>query len=301
MRSAKVILPVLALLFIIALSWWWKASFDHTEASSTPPNKTKNAAETLNPSGSFSMRAIPLQASSGPMASSDTQLARSPLQNLIDSALNPRSTAESREIAIHFAVTCVSYNALPEISEEFVASANGDRRENVNAIIYEVRQSRAQLSKFCASGQQIENLIDRLRILKLPTSGPIMRSLLRWRGDSRSQEYFQAATQILSNPEQYAVQFSLWLSKDLDLQLRTKFGLSDLQSVIVQDSIFRSFVSATTPTQPFRSLERCALQAVCPKSLALGLSEDEALKAKSIAEEVKSLIERQRWDVLVPQ
>jgi len=228
------------------------------------------------------------------------QLPKTPLQSLIDNALKPGTGAEDRALALHLMETCLfSYSdsfPVPTTLED-VKDLNGGVSIDAKATLKDGDQARKQIAAFCATGNATE-LMDRLKQANLPAFGPIEKALVLWRrGGPRSQEYFQAATQVLANPGGYPVQFDTWLSRDLDTQLRETYGLSRNQSVYVQDSLYNGFV-AEKSAQAFRLTERCARFALCPSSTTL--SDLEANDAQRVAARLQLAIQQQRWDSLIP-
>ncbi len=186
---------------------------------------------------------------------------------------------------------------MPAPTLQGVKDLNGGITIREDATLGEAEQSRQKLIAFCATGNATE-LVDKLKQAKLPLFGPIEKSLVQWRtGGPRSQEYFQAATQVLANPNAYAVQFDTWLSKDLDRQLVDRYGLSRNQSIYVRDAIYNNFVTSNN-NHAFHVMERCANFAVCPSSTIL--SDAETAQAQRVAQQVRQAIDQQRWDLLIP-
>jgi hypothetical protein len=221
---------------------------------------------------------------------------QTPLQALLDEAMRSGKAAEERALPLRLSTVCLNVNLLPTATLESVLELNTDAATQADSTLAEVEQARRQLTAFCATGDAA-GLVDRLNQANLPMFGPIEKSLVKWQGGSRSQEYFQAATQVLATPNVYPVQFDRWLANDLDGQLVEKYGLSKNQSVHIQDVLFSNFVTANE-NLAFRALERCAQHAICPSSMVL--TDAQASRADIVAMQLKQAIAQQRWDLLIP-
>jgi hypothetical protein len=125
---------------------------------------------------------------------------------------------------------------------------------------------------------------------------PVLDSSGR-RDGQPSQEYWQAVTQVLSNPSLFPVQFDTWLNRDLQQQLIGTYGLSIAQAVYVQDELYSSLVGAHE-NQTLRSTWRCALTAVCTNDTQP--TDADVGKARLVVAQLKNAIQKQRWDVLLP-
>jgi hypothetical protein len=222
-------------------------------------------------------------------------LPKTPLQSLIDDALVPGKSPDSRELVLNLSHACLNAISMPAVPASDLQAVNAISSDQANAVEKEHQQARKQLTDFCATGNATE-LVDRLKQAKLPISGPIQRSLAQRRSGARSQEYFQAATQVLANPAAYAVQFDFWLSRDLDVQLQEKRGLSAAQSLHVQDVLYSDFVSAND-YNAYRVMQRCGLFAVCPAGVTL--TAEQSAQAQRVADEIRLAIQQQQWGSLI--
>jgi hypothetical protein len=295
-KTAIVVVALSALLAALALTYLRPSAFGSEPAlTASAPSLGESKTEPITHA----------QAHTAPQARQQTAhrpsglppLPKTQLQYLIDEALIPGKSPESRALALRLSLACITTGTLPAFTLEDVKQQNDGLAIQVDATLREVEQARMQMSKFCSTGAASE-LMDRLRQANLPAFGPSLKSLVQWKGGARNQEYFQAATQVLANPDAYAVQFDTWLSKDLSTQLREKYSLSRNQSVYVQDALYNEFVTANS-AHAFRVMERCAQFAICPTSVTL--TSEETVQAQRVAAQLQLAIQQQRWGLLIPQ
>lgn len=220
-----------------------------------------------------------------------------PLQRVIDDALSPAGNANNRALALYFSLNCMTASGQPPATLDSVRAQNTGSLAKAEATLREVEQARKTVSEYCSTGNT-GTFVDRLKQAGLPALGPVDKILAQWRAGPRNQDYAQAAIQILSNPNGFPTQFDTWLTRDLDSQLREKFGLSRNQSIYIQDTLYNEFTTTNNYTS-FRVSLRCAQLAICPSSTQM--TSDEMVRAESVASEVRTALQQQRWWILIPQ
>lgn len=225
-------------------------------------------------------------------------LTKTTLQSIFDEALLPSTKPEDRALAVHLSTNCLMYDQFPAPSLQSVSDLTGQSGDLARLTLTRAEQARATVHRFCAGGNATA-LVDQLVSKGLRPFGPIHKSLISWRGGQRSQEYWQAVTQVLANPNLFPVQFNTWLNKDLEQQLTSTYGLSLGQAIYVQDELYASLVGADE-NQTLRLTWRCALTAVCTQGVR-PTADPELEKANVVAAQLKDAIQKQRWDLLIPR
>jgi hypothetical protein len=254
------------------------------------PVSIDNSKETINPASA------PITALSGTYNKVPKETPGK-VEFLIDEALKKDRPADFRAKAVYFSLSCLTIQSLPERSLDDLKMMTGADPETANSVLRESRQAQNRLSDVC--GPWINGrLIDRLKQAKLPALGPIGKSLMLRISDNRSQEYTQAVTQLLSNPDIHQIQFDYWLSRDLNDQLINGYKLNASQAILVQDFLYES-LATTNGNNDYRIDLRCAMKGICSSNLIV--THQEALKVQEIALQIRNAIQQQRWDILIPK
>ena len=221
--------------------------------------------------------------------------ALTPWSKVLADAIHARDP-DSREIALRFSLMCVSLQSLPQPSLEGAKELNPSSPQ---ALLAEQLAARQKLQSYCSSADNSTTLIDDLKRDGITATGPVAKAIIRGERNGNAQEFYQASTVVLSNPTRFSAAFDTWLEHYLSPELQSKAGLSDAQSIAVQDMLYSALTGPEGEAfGEIRRQERCGLFGSCPSNTAL--SDSEFGTAQRVALQIEKQIRQQQWTVLVP-
>lgn len=213
-----------------------------------------------------------------------------PLSTVFSASRN-QSELDERAAATHLAAKCLSITLAPPTAESIRGVAGSSER-----LLTKVRESVSQLQSYCSEGN-VDDFLKEQQSAKR-SSGTLYKAMTALKAsEKRTPEYLQAATQVLSNPEKYSVQFDMWLSSNLEGSLLLGKNFSSAQVAFIQDELFNRLANASTGPNSIRGLIRCAEQYVCPG--ADNFPESERQAALHVTAIIEQQIRTQRWDLLI--
>lgn len=201
--------------------------------------------------------------------------------------LNP----DERAPAFHLAIECMSVDSNSRSPESISLLT-----KLTDNLLSEIQDAAAQLRSYCSEGQ-VESFLKESQKKKI-AGGPLYREMVKGRTvDKLRPEYAQAAIQVLSNPEKYAVQFDMWLTNNLHSMLLEEYSFTFSQVEHIQDKLFNRLANAEDGADSIRRLVRCAQRYACAGMD--NLSEPEKQSASDAAAAIEHQIRTQRWDLLI--
>jgi hypothetical protein len=221
--------------------------------------------------------------------------ALAPWSKLLSDAIHARDP-DSREIAVRFSLMCVSLQALPQPSLEGAKELNPS---SPTVLLAEQMAARQKLQSYCASAPNSTTLIDDLHRAGIAATGPVAKAIIRGDRNGNAQEFYQASTMVLSNPSQFSAAFDTWLEHYLSPELQSRYGLSEAQSVAVQDMLYSTLTGSDGESfGEIRRQERCGLFGSCPSNTAL--SDSDFVTAQRVALQIQRQVQQQQWTALIP-
>lgn len=234
-------------------------------------------------------------------ASEAIQLSRKQksLQDLFDTALASR-VDEDRSLPTYFAIRCLSLSGehfqIKEDDVQYFLEGSGVSY-NSATVAARVNQSRLAFLEYCRTGDS-GSFLDRRRALSrsgIGRTGAVFNEIFSKPTGSSEQEFYQAISTVISNPPMYVAQFDWWLTQNLLPAVSKEFRLGPVQSHLVINQVFESFVTDNDYVAKRRMIN-CVIDKICEG--AITVSSRDQVEITRVAAVIESRIREQRIDLL---
>lgn len=197
---------------------------------------------------------------------------------------------EDAAVAIHLAALCVGADQQSASAEE-IAAKRGSALNPIE-ISAATRHAHRAIVDLC-QGVEWAMYSDRIKSRNL-VIGPLLRQMVRPASGQRSQEYNQAAMQVLSNPERFSLAFDFWLDRNVASLAPVDFTTEQL--AYAKEMLFKRFLPGAVENS-LRDIERCRYAYYCGSQY--GISDRERSQADAFVAAVEINIRQQRWSNLL--
>lgn len=221
---------------------------------------------------------------------------RIPLDELLRKAA-ASSDPDNNYIALVAVVACSVGKESPSLSAEDLALAgffDGDRSRTEQLQI-EMTQAKQSLLAYCNQSQIADSSAFLQQHVKLKGN---LAAWVRERPKERHIDYYRAAIrQVLANPPKYSAAFDAWLDRVAESRLPQLQGLTSAQLSLVRNELYQRMTGFRNEPESLRTLRRCAVEYVCPSTMALSDAEREQALAR--VAQLERLMREQRWAELL--
>lgn len=221
---------------------------------------------------------------------------RIPLDELLRKAA-ASSDPDNNYIALVAVVACSVGKESPSLSAEDLALAgffDGDRSRTEQLQI-EMTQAKQSLLAYCSQSQIADPSAFLQQHVKLKGN---LAAWVRERPKERYIDYYRAAIrQVLANPPKYSAAFDAWLDRVAESRLPQLRGLTSAQLSLVRNELYQRMTGFRNEPESLRTLRRCAVEYVCPSTMALSDAEREQALAR--VAQLERLMREQRWAELL--